>query len=152
MDIQVASNFERLIFDALNCDDKAVISLMNELKDNGNFKLKKETLDYIQRYFSAIKITDDETSETIKKIFEKYNFLVDPHTAIGIRAEEKINNKVRTVCLATAHPYKFVETVEKVVDTKMEVPVQGSFLGPKEKYEILENDMDTIKKFIESKL
>tara|TARA_X000001036_G_scaffold432412_1_gene468290 strand:- start:767 stop:2158 length:1392 start_codon:yes stop_codon:yes gene_type:complete len=152
MDIQVASNFERLIFDALNCDDKAVISLMNELKDNGNFKLKKETLDYIQRYFSAIKITDDETSETIKKIFKKYNFLVDPHTAIGIRAEEKINNKVRTVCLATAHPYKFVETVEKIVDTKMEIPVQGSFLGPKEKYEILENDMDTIKKFIESKL
>jgi threonine synthase len=152
MDIQVASNFERLIFDALNCDDNAVISLMNELKNNGNFKLKKETLDYIQRYFSAIKITDDETSETIKKIFKKYNFLVDPHTAIGIKAEEKINNKMRTVCLATAHPYKFVETVEKIVDTKMEIPVQGSFLGPKEKYVILENDMDTIKKFIESKL
>ena len=52
----------------------------------------------------------------------------------------------------TSNSEPFVETVEKIVDTKMEIPVQGSFLGPKEKYEILENDMDTIKKFIESKL
>ena len=152
MDIQVASNFERLIFDALNADDKEVISLMSQLKKNGSFKLKKEALDYIQKRFSAIKVDDAETSKTIEKIFKKYNFIIDPHTAVAIKAYEKNDDKIKTVCLATAHPYKFVETVEKIIDIKMEIPIQGSFLGPEEKYEILENNIDIIKKYIENKI
>ena len=152
MDIQVASNFERLIFDALKTNDKEVVSLMAELKNHGSFKLKKEALDYIQKIFTAIKVDDTETSETIKKIFNKYNFIVDPHTAVAIKAFEKADDKTKTVCLATAHPYKFVETVEKIIDIKMEIPVQGSFLGPQEKYEILENNIGTIKEYIENKI
>ena len=152
MDIQVASNFERLIFDALKTNDKEVVSLMTELKKSGSFKLKKEALDYIQKRFSAVKVDDNETSKTIEKIFKKYNFIVDPHTAVAIKAFEKTDDKIKTVCLATAHPYKFVETVEKIIDTKMEIPIQGSFLGPEEKYEILENNIDTIKKYIENKV
>ena len=152
MDIQVASNFERLIFDALKTNDKEVVSLMAELKNHGSFKLKKEALDYIQKIFTAIKVDDTETSETIKKIFNKYNFIVDPHTAVAIKAFEKADDKTKTVCLATAHPYKFVETVEKIIDIKMEIPIQGSFLGPQEKYEILENNIGTIKEYIENKI
>ena len=152
MDIQVASNFERLIFDALKTNDKEVISLMSELKKNGSFKLKKEALEYIQKRFSAIKVDDTETSKTIEKIFKKYNFIIDPHTAVAIKAFEKNDDKTKTVCLATAHPYKFVETVEKIINIKMEIPIQGSFLGPEEKYEILENNIDIIKKYIESKI
>ena len=152
MDIQVASNFERLIFDALKTNDKEVVSLMAELKNHGSFKLKKEALDYIQKIFTAIKVDDTETSETIKKIFNKYNFIVDPHTAVAIKAFEKADDKTKTVCLATAHPYKFVETVEKIIDIKMEIPIQGSFLGSQEKYEILENNIGTIKEYIENKI
>ena len=152
MDIQVASNFERLIFDALKGNDKEVVSLMEELKKNGSFKLKKEALDYIQKSFRAVKVDDAETSETIEKIFKKYNFIVDPHTAIAIKAFEKNDDKTDTICLATAHPYKFVETVEKIIDIKMEIPIQGSFLGPEEKFEILENNIDIIKKYIENKI
>ena len=152
MDIQVASNFERLIFDALKTNDKEVVSLMLELKKNGSFKLKKEALEFIQKRFSAVKVDDAETSKTIEKIFKKYNFIVDPHTAIAIKAFEKNDDKTKTVCLATAHPYKFVETVEKIINIKMEIPIQGSFLGPEEKYEILENDIDIIKKYIENKI
>ena len=55
---------------------------------------------------------------------------------------------MKTVCLATAHPYKFIETVEETVGLKMEIPIQASFLGPKEKFEILNNDLELIKKFI----
>ena len=152
MDIQVASNFERLIFDALKTNDKEVVLLMAELKNHGSFKLKKEALDYIQKIFTAIKVDDTETSETIKKIFNKYNFIVDPHTAVAIKAFEKADDKTKTVCLATAHPYKFVETVEKIIDIKMEIPIQGSFLGSQEKYEILENNIGTIKEYIENKI
>ena len=84
--------------------------------------------------------------------FNKYNFIVDPHTAVAIKAFEKADDKTKTVCLATAHPYKFVETVEKIIDIKMEIPIQGSFLGPQEKYEILENNIGTIKEYIENKI
>ena len=148
MDIQVASNFERLIFDAANSNDKEVVLLMSDLKKNGSFKLKRKYLEYIQKRFYGVKVNDIETKKIIKKIYKEYNFLVDPHTAIAIRAQEKINSDLKTVCLATAHPYKFIETVEETVGLKMEIPIQASFLGPKEKFEILNNDLELIKKFI----
>ena len=151
MDIQVASNFERLIFDATNFNDTEVDLLMSDLKKKGSFKLKKEYLEYIQQSFIGVKVNDKETRETIEKIYKKHNFIIDPHTAIAIKAQEKINIDTKTVCLATAHPYKFVETVEKIIGIKMEIPIQGSFLGPDEKYEVLENDIEVIKKYIKKR-
>ena len=148
IDIQVASNFERLIFDATDCNDSEVASLMQNLKIKGSFKLKTKHLDYIKKSFVGIKVSDKETKDTIEKIYKKYNFIVDPHTAIAIKAQEKTKNDHKTICLSTAHPYKFVETVEKVIGTKIEIPIQGSFLGPEEKYEILDNKIDLIKDYI----
>ena len=148
IDIQVASNFERLIFDATDCNDSEVASLMQDLKIKGCFKLKTKHLDYIKKSFVGIKVSDKETKDTIEKIYKKYNFIVDPHTAIAIKAQEKTKNDHKTICLSTAHPYKFVETVEKVIGTKIEIPIQGSFLGPEEKYEILDNKVDLIKDYI----
>ncbi len=148
MDIQVASNFERLIFDATKNNDVEVASLMSDLKSKGKFKLKTKYLEYIQKSFIGVKVNDKETKETIEKIYKKYNFIVDPHTAIAIKAQEKIKLDTKTICLATAHPYKFVETIEKIVGIKMETPIQGSFLGPEEKFDVLENDIELIKSFI----
>tara|TARA_A100001015_G_scaffold68622_1_gene75969 strand:- start:638 stop:2035 length:1398 start_codon:yes stop_codon:yes gene_type:complete len=152
MDIQVASNFERLIFDSLDENDQEVSQLMEKLNKEGGFKLKKKALDYIQSKFYAEKVKDTETANCIKEIYKKYNFIVDPHTAIAIKAVEKIKDKTKTVCLATAHPYKFLETVEKIIDDKLEVPIQCSFLGPIEKYDVLENNIDKIKKYILGKI
>ena len=148
IDIQVASNFERLIFDATDCNDSEVASLMQDLKIKGSFKLKTKHLDYIKKSFVGIKVSDKETKDTIEKIYKKYNFIVDPHTAIAIKAQEKTKNDHKTICLSTAHPYKFVETVEKIIGIKIEIPIQGSFLGPEEKYEILDNKVDLIKDYI----
>ena len=103
MDIQVASNFERLIFDSLDENDQEVSQLMEKLNKEGGFKLKKKALDYIQSKFYAEKVKDTETANCIKEIYKKYNFIVDPHTAIAIKAVEKIKDKTKTVCLATAH-------------------------------------------------
>ena len=152
MDIQVASNFERLIFDSLDENDQEVSQLMEKLNKEGSFKLKKKSLDYIQSKFYAEKVKDTETANCIKEIYKKYNFIVDPHTAIAIKAVEKIKDKTKTVCLATAHPYKFVETVEEIIDDKLEVPIQCLFLGPNEKYDVLENNLDRIKKYIKEKV
>ena len=151
MDIQVASNFERLLFDATNSDHKEVKLLMSDLKVNGRFKLKPQYLKFIQESFIGIKVSDEETKEMVKKIYKKYNFIVDPHTAIAIKAFEKNKIEKKTICLATAHPYKFVETIEKIIGVKMQIPIQGSFLGPDEKYEVLDNDLEIIKNFIKKK-
>jgi len=152
MDIQVASNFERLLFDALNGNDKEVELLMDKLKQDGGFKLKKETLSFIQNIFYAVKIDDLETSQTIKSIYNKYNFIIDPHTATAIKAYEKIGDETKTIILATAHPYKFTETIEKIINEKIEVPIQCSFLGSEEKYDILEKDISKIKNYILEKI
>ena len=152
MDIQVASNFERLLFDALDSDDKEVISLMEELKKKGSFTLNKEALGFIKEHFYAKKITDKETTETIETIYKKYNFIIDPHTATAVKAYEQIDKKIETVILATAHPYKFVETIESITNEKLEPPIQVLFLGPKEKYDILDCDINSVKKYIESKI
>ena len=152
MDIQVASNFERLLFDALDSDDKEVISLMEELKKKGSFTLNKEALDFIKEHFYAKKITDKETTETIETIYKKYNFIIDPHTATAVKAYEQIDKKIETVILATAHPYKFVETIESITNEKLEPPIQVLFLGPKEKYDILDCDINSVKNYIESKI
>ena len=152
MDIQVASNFERLLFDALDSDDKEVISLMEELKKKGSFTLNKEALGFIKEHFYAKKITDKETTETIETIYKKYNFIIDPHTATAVKAYEQIDKKIETVILATAHPYKFVETIESITNEKLEPPIQVLFLGPKEKYDILDCDINSVKNYIESKI
>ncbi len=152
MDIQVASNFERLLFDALDEDDKALDLMMNKLKKDGNFKLDKKTIDYIQKYFYAVKVDDLETKNTIKSIYDKFNFIIDPHTATAVKAYEKINDKTKTIILATAHPYKFTETVEKIINEKIEIPIQGSFLGKEEKFDIIENKLSDIKNYILKKI
>jgi len=152
MDIQVASNFERLLFDALDSNDQEVSLLMQELKKKGSFKLNKKALTYIKSKFYAEKVTDEETRETIRAVYKKYNFIIDPHTATAVKAFENIDEKIDTVILATAHPYKFVETIEEIINVKLDSPIQTMFLGLKEKYDILDNDIDVIKKYIESKI
>ena len=152
MDIQVSSNFERLLFDALDSNDQEVSLLMQELKKKGSFKLNKKALTYIKSKFYAEKVTDEETRETIRAVYKKYNFIIDPHTATAVKAFENIDEKIDTVILATAHPYKFVETIEEIINVKLDSPIQTMFLGLKEKYDILDNDIDVIKKYIESKI
>jgi threonine synthase len=152
MDIQIASNFERLLFDALDSNDEEVRLLMEELKEKKSFKLNKQALSFIKEHFYAEKITDKETIETIKTIYKKYNFIIDPHTATAVKAYEKIDQKIETVILATAHPYKFVETIESITNEKLEPPIQVLFLGPKERYDIIDCDINIVKKYIESKI
>jgi threonine synthase len=153
MDIQVSSNFERLLFDILDDDDKKVSSLMKNLSTKGFFKLNKKEIDIIKQNFCAEKISDVETLNIIKDIEIKYNFILDPHTATAVVASQKIKNNSDTIILGTAHPFKFLETVKLATGKEIDPPSQlSSILDKKENYDILENKVLNIKNYIIEKL
>ncbi len=153
MDVQISSNFERLLFYVLNEDDKKVLSFMNDLKSKGSFSLNQEQIDIIKEDFSAKKINDDETVEIIKKFSNDYGFIIDPHTATAVGASKVIKDNSEILVLGTAHPYKFLETVKMATSQEIETPKQIEHLmDKKEKYDILENKTTDIKNYILEKL
>jgi len=153
MDIQVSSNFERLLFYILNKDDQKVGFLMKSLKDKGSFKLSKEEINEIKKDFKAEKISDSETLSIIQEVYKKEKFIIDPHTATAFGAINKIRELKDTVALGTAHPYKFLETVKKATGENVEAPHQlEKFMDKEEKFDIIENKNDKIKKYILSKI
>jgi threonine synthase len=149
MDIQVSSNFERLLFYVLNSKDTEVKKLMNNLETKGYFTLSKSQKKIIQKDFAACKVSNKETKKVIKNIYKQNNFFIDPHTATGFYAANKIKTNYPCVILGTAHPYKFLETMKSITDKKIKKPSQlsKSIVG-KEKYDILNNNTNTIKKYI----
>ena len=90
MDIQVSSNFERLLFYVLQEDDQKVDLLMNNLKNKGFFKLEKNELKEIKKDFEAVKVSDEETLSIIKDVYDKDKFMIDPHTATALGAINKV--------------------------------------------------------------
>tara|TARA_Y100001970_G_scaffold217574_1_gene266539 strand:+ start:211 stop:1587 length:1377 start_codon:yes stop_codon:yes gene_type:complete len=153
MDVQISSNFERLLFDVLNEDDKKVSSLMNELKSKGSFSLNKEQIGIIKKNFIAKKTNDKETLEIIKKFSKDHNFILDPHTATAVGASRVIEDDSEILILGTAHPYKFLETIKMATSQEVETPKQIThLLNKKEKYDILENKITDIKDYILGKL
>ena len=153
MDIQVASNFERLLFDVLNGDDQKVVKSMNNLNENGFFKLDKNELKKIKENFAAEKINDSETLRIIKDFFINYGFILDPHTATAVGASYKIKNKSKTIILGTAHPYKFLDTIKLAIGKNVDPPEQFLNLSEKvEKFEVIDNKLENIKKYIMGKI
>ena len=153
MDIQVSSNFERLLFDIVNNDDKKVLTLMNNLKSQGFFKLSEKENERIKKDFNAFKASDEETLNIIKKFENEYKFILDPHTATAVIASNKIKNNSETIVLGTAHPYKFLETIKKATGKEVKPPKQFlNILEKKENYDILSNRVSEIKNFILGKI
>jgi threonine synthase len=153
MDIQVASNFERLLYDILGSDDKKVISLMNDLKKKGSFKLSNDEIEIIKKDFLAEKISDNETLNIIKDVESKYNFVLDPHTATAVVACQKTKGCSETVILGTAHPYKFQETIRLATGKEINQPSHLlNALDKQEKYDILQNKVFEIKNYILEKV
>ena len=153
MDIQVASNFERLLFDVLNNDDQKVSKSMQNLNENGFFKLEKDELKKIRENFSAEKISDADTLRIIKDFFINYGFILDPHTATAVGASYKVKNNSKTIVLGTAHPYKFLETIKLAIGKNVDPPKQFSDLSKKiEKFKIIDNKLEDLKKYIIEKI
>ena len=153
MDIQIASNFERLIYDLNNCNDTKTISAMKDIKEKGKYLINKESLDKINIDFLSSQISEDETLKTIKTVYEKFNIVLDPHTAIGYGAFDKVNLKGNNVVLATAHPCKFPDAIKRSININAKLPDELLFImEEKEDYDIIENNLEKIKQHIKERI
>ena len=149
MDIQIASNFERLIFDVCSCNSNKTLQLMNDLNERGEFNLEKEELKKIKESFCSESLSDEETKSVIKEVYKNQKILIDPHTAVAIGVVNKISLEGNTVILATAHPSKFSDVVMEETGIKPELPENlKNILDKKEKYEKLPKDLKKIQNYI----
>lgn len=151
MDIQVSSNFERLIFEASNHDGAEVRRLMDDLGQSGGFTLKENTLEKIRSEFSAHRCDEARIEEIIRESLATGDGLVDPHTATGLHAamEEDLADDVARIVLATAHPAKFPDAIEKMTGHRPSLPPHFNDLFSREEhFVILPNDVDAVRKFI----
>jgi threonine synthase len=124
MDIQVSSNFERLLFDAYQRDAGAVRALMASLAQSRRFMLSVEALSEIRTLFSAHRADEEETAATIRTVLKETGYCVDPHTAVGIAAAEKESHDpaIPMISLSTAHPAKFPDAVEAACGQRPALP------------------------------
>ena len=152
MDIQLASNFERLIFEIQGCSSDKTKNIMAKVKEN-NYKLDETSLNKINKDFLSEKLSEDETINEIKEVFKNHNIVLDPHTAIGYGVAKKLKQDNSCVILSTAHPSKFPEAIKNALGKNEELPPElRNVLKEKEKFEILENSLDQVKNYILKKI
>jgi threonine synthase len=153
MDIQVSSNFERLVFEAAGGDGNRVCHLMDGLAEQGGFTLSDDELASLRELFSAIAVDEAEVGNTIRDVARETGYVCDPHTAVGLAAARRADTDGSPmVTLATAHPAKFPEAVEAATGKRPDVPARlEKRLGAQERYTVLENDYAVVTEFIESR-
>jgi len=149
MDIQVASNFERLIFDIYSNDSKETLKLMNDLVNQGKFEINENNIRKIKNFFYSESLSENETRSIIKEIYKKEKILVDPHTAVAIGVTKKISLEKKTIILSTAHPSKFPDVVTNETGVKPDLPDNlKDILNQKEKYKKLSKDLKIVQNYI----
>jgi len=124
MDIQMASNFERLLFDIHDRDGRAVRALMASLAQSRRFALSAQALSALRAVFSADRADENETAATIRTMLRETGHLIDPHTAVGVAVAEKETRdpSIPMVVLGTAHPAKFPDAVEAACGVRPPLP------------------------------
>ena len=148
MDIQIASNFERLLYDVKDCNSEVTKDLMIKIKNN-TYKIDTEDLGKIQKNFISEMLDENETIEMIKKINDEHQTVVDPHTAVGIGAVKKLGIEKNCVVLSTAHPCKFPKAIEDAISKTENLPNSLKYVNErKEKFELLSNDIQKVKKYV----
>lgn len=151
MDIMISSNFERLLFDLYDRDGAAIAELMKDAKA-GHMHLSDSALTEARKLFSSYRCDNDGMLEMIRSVLKESDYLMDPHTAIGLDAARhcRANNETPMVTLATAHPAKFPDAVREAgYPTDPELPTHMADLFEKEEhYRVLDNDQDAVQAFI----
>ena len=153
MDIQIASNFERLIYDLNNFNDFETKNVMSDIKKNGKYIIPKEKLEKIKEDFLSASLNESETLNTIKKTYEEFKIILDPHTAIGFGALNKVKLDGNSIVLATAHPSKFPDAINKAINVNPNLPDRlKRVLDEKENYDIISNNLKKVKEYIMDQL
>jgi threonine synthase len=153
MDIQVASNFERLLFEASGRDAGAIGALMNAFARDGRFDIPPRWRGPIDADFAAERADEADVSTTMRRVHEQRGLLIDPHTAVGLAVADKLRAAGRiagrAICLATAHPAKFPGAVEAATGVRPGLPVSLSgLLIADERFETAPADADSIRALV----
>ena len=158
MDIQVASNFERALFEAAGRDADWTSAAMSDFARTRKLELPATVLAELRARYSAFASDDDETRAAIKAVYKLTGRIIDPHTAVGVAAAMKMGSRNQgplspVVILSTAHPAKFPQAVTEAIGVAPPEPERLSGLkNLPERLEILDNDPVLIKRFISSRL
>ena len=153
MDIQIASNFERLIYDLNDCDDNETRKIMNGIKKNGKYIISKDKMEKINKDFLSASMSEKEVLDTIKEVHTKHNIILDPHSAIGFGSLNKINIDGNNIVLATAHPCKFPEAINKSIGIKPDLPAELKYvMDEEENYDIIPNNLRKAQQYIKEKI
>lgn len=151
MDIQISSNFERYLFDLFGRDSTRLKQTMEEFKSTGHFAVDDALMQKARQSFSAYRCSEEENRDVISRVFKETGYTLDPHTAAGYAAAEKILPIASgpVVTLATAHPAKFPDAVEAAIGQRPKLPAHLSGLMEKpEFFKVLPNDLKTVQDFI----
>ena len=153
MDIQIASNFERLIYDLNDFDDHETQKIMSGIKEDGKYIISKDKMEKINKDFLSASMSEEEILDTIKEVHIKYDIILDPHSAIGFGSLDKINLEGNNIVLATAHPCKFPEAIDKSIGTKPSLPDELKYvMDEKENYDIISNNLSKTQQYIKEKI
>jgi threonine synthase len=156
MDIQVSSNFERLLFEAYRRDSAAIRRLMSGLQQAGAFRIDSGPLAAIRADFDARRIGEAETTEEIGRVWCEAQKLIDPHTAVGVgaaRAELKARPHVPMIVLGTAHPAKFPAAVERATGVMPQLPPRlADLFSREERFEVITNDQAQLAAYVRARV
>ena len=150
MDIQLASNFERYLYYLLGQDAGSVRGLMEKLAREGGFSITSQQHEQVKEIFTAVAVGEDQTLAQIRSTYEESGYILDPHTAVGVKAAEAYQD---AICLATAHPAKFRDAVKQAIG--VEAPPPPSLRGLMEKETRcaeLEASSDAVQAFMQDRL
>ena len=152
MDIQVSSNFERLLFDAYGRHPAAIRGLMGAQAQGGRFSIDAAPLAKIRSEFDALRTGETGTAKEIARVYKEAGYLLDPHTAVAVHGARKALAKaphVPMVCLGTAHPAKFGDAVFAAAGVRAPLPAHlEGLLERKEHFTVLPNDQTAIERFV----
>jgi threonine synthase len=147
MDIQISSNFERLLFELLDRDPVATRLAVETFRDTGHMPVPESAWRRARGLFHGFRLDDAGTLAEIERVHETTGYLADPHTAIGIAAATALGPRpgVATVALATAHPAKFPEAIRRATGQGVGLPARLSDLYQRpEHFMVLPPDLASI--------
>lgn len=149
MDIQVASNFERLLYESAKRDPNAVRALMEAFAAKGSLTISPDAVARIRELFVSDRVSEAETVATMRRVYQEAKVVLDPHTSVGFTATRKCAADENVVTLATAHPAKFPEAVVQATGTTPTLPERMRWiLSAPERMDTLANDLDALKRYI----
>jgi threonine synthase len=152
MDIQSASNFERLLFELFARQGEAVDRTMRHFRSGGPFHLEEPAMKELNKLFASGRMNDDETRSVIKRTYERTGYILDPHTAVGVGVAEEYKKRNRDaviVSLATAHPAKFPDAVRAATGVTPPLPAHlANLYDREERCAALPADVRRVQEFV----